>query len=101
MTEADVTLVITPRERFSVTERSLKNIYEHTTYPFKLVYVSGGTTNRFKSYLENESRLKHFQFIHTDRYTRIGCAAGSMANSNFCNTTVPIKATGIFCIDIF
>jgi len=68
MTEADVTLVITPRERFSVTERSLKNIYEHTTYPFKLVYVSGGTTNRFKSYLENESRLKHFQFIHTDRY---------------------------------
>lgn len=68
MKEPDVTLVIVPRERFSVTERALKNVYEHTTYPFKLVYVSGGTTNRFKSYLENESRRKHFQFIHTDRY---------------------------------
>jgi len=68
MTEADVTLVITPRERFSVSARSLENIFEHTTYPFKLVYVSGGTTNRFKSHLENESRRKDFQFIHTDRY---------------------------------
>lgn len=68
MREPQVTLVIVPRERFSVTERSLKNVYEYTTYPFELVYVSGGTTNRFKSYLENESRRRHFKFIHTDRY---------------------------------
>src|SRR5262249_3825812 len=68
MIEAEVTLGIGPRERFSVSARSLENIFEHTTYPFKLVYVSGGTTNRFKSHLENESRRKDFQFIHTDRY---------------------------------
>lgn len=68
VTEPDVTLVIVPRERYSVIERSLENIYEHTTYPFKLVYVTAGTTNRFKSYLENESRRKHFQLIYADRY---------------------------------
>ena len=89
MREPQVTLVIVPRERFSVTERSLKNVYEYTTYPFELVYVSGGTTNRFKSYLENESRRRHFKFIHTDRYlspnqARNLCfAARERANTSF------------------
>lgn len=43
MVEPEVTIVVSPRERFSYTRESLESIYEHTKAPFKLVYVDGGS----------------------------------------------------------
>ncbi len=43
MQKDKVTIVVVPRERFSVTQRSLENVYAETDYPFTLVYVDGNS----------------------------------------------------------
>jgi len=67
MEDPQVTIVVVPRERFSYTERSLQSIYDHTTFPFKLVYVSAGAPSRIKQFLAIESVEKKFELVSTDR----------------------------------
>jgi len=66
MGDPQVTIVVVPRERFSYTERSLQSIYDHTTFPFRLVYVSAGAPSRVKQFLVFESAQKNFQLVSTD-----------------------------------
>ena len=68
MAEPQVTIVVVPRERFSLTRESLESIYENTKIPFKLVYVDGGSPAKIQRYLEAKSRDKGFQLIRTDYY---------------------------------
>lgn len=68
MSEADVTIVVVPRERFSYTRESLESIYQNTRFPFDLVYVDGNSPPGTKRYLESESRKKGFRLIRTDHY---------------------------------
>lgn len=68
MPEPQVTIVVVPRERFSFVERALPNVYEHTTMPFQLIYVSGGTPLHVRRYLERESEQRGFQCLFTERY---------------------------------
>ncbi len=68
MTTPQVTIVVVPHERFSCAERSLESIYEHTKFPFTLVYVDGGSPKRVKRYLEARARQRGFQIIRTDCY---------------------------------
>jgi len=63
-----VTIVVAPRERFSFARESLESIYEHTTYPFELVYVSAGSPRALVRYLEEQARQKSFELIHVKRY---------------------------------
>ena len=63
-----VTLVVVPRERFSQTQRSLEDLYEHTTLPFDLVYVDGGAPPSIRHYLEVAAGQRHFQLIRVDRF---------------------------------
>ncbi|MGB3761496.1 MAG: glycosyltransferase family 2 protein, partial [Rivularia sp. (in: cyanobacteria)] len=37
MSEPQVTIIVSPRERFSYTRESLESIYENTQIPFKLI----------------------------------------------------------------
>ncbi|MDZ4874088.1 MAG: hypothetical protein CLLPBCKN_003484 [Chroococcidiopsis cubana SAG 39.79] len=68
MAEPQVTIVVVPRERFSLTQKSLESIYENTTIPFKLIYVDGGSPARIRDYLAAQAREKNFQLIRTDYY---------------------------------
>ncbi|GGA39580.1 glycosyltransferase family 2 protein [Okeania sp. KiyG1] len=68
MTKPEVTIVVSPRERFSYTRQSLESIYENTKYPFSLVYVDGGSPKNIKKYLETQSTEKGFQLIITEHY---------------------------------
>jgi GT2 family glycosyltransferase len=63
-----VTIIVVPRERFSVTQRSLENIYEETDCPLALMYIDGGSPKSIKEYLLNQSRERHFQLIRTNHY---------------------------------
>ncbi|MEM6445403.1 MAG: glycosyltransferase [Cyanobacteria bacterium P01_D01_bin.123] len=63
-----ITILVSPRERFSHTRASLESIYEHTTYPFELVYVDGGSPKSVHTYLERQARERGFQLIRSDRY---------------------------------
>lgn len=68
MSEAIVTIVVVPRERFSCTQASLESIYEHTKIPFKLIYVDGNSPTKVRKYLQQQAQEKNFQLIRTDYY---------------------------------
>lgn len=68
VTETQVTIIVSPRERFSYTRQSLESIYEHTKFPFKLIYVDGGSPENVKSYLEQAAKEKGFELIRCDYY---------------------------------
>lgn len=68
MKTPSVTLVVVPRERFSCTRESLDSIYEHTDWPFRLVYVDGHSPPHIHRYLETQAQEKGFQIIRTDYY---------------------------------
>ena len=66
--DPSVTVVVVPRERFSLTQRSLEDLYEHTTLPFRLIYVDGGAPSDIRRYLVEASNRRHFQLIRADRF---------------------------------
>ena len=68
MQDAQVTIVVVPRERLSFMDRCINSVFQNTTVPFKLLYVSGGIPNQAKEYLERESSLRDFRFLIDENY---------------------------------
>ncbi|PYM60735.1 MAG: glycosyltransferase [Candidatus Rokuibacteriota bacterium] len=68
MSEPLVTIVVVPRERFSVTRRALEALYASTPRPFRLVYVDGGSPPRIRRYLAAEARSRGFELVRTERH---------------------------------
>ncbi len=68
MTEPPVTIVVVPRERFSITRRALESLYANTSGPFRLVYVDGGSPAPIRRYLAAEARARGFELVRTERY---------------------------------
>jgi GT2 family glycosyltransferase len=63
-----VTIVVSPRERFSVSARSLESIYEHTDAPFDLVYVDGGSPRYVRDYLAKAASERGFKLIRSETF---------------------------------
>jgi hypothetical protein len=63
-----VTLVVSPRERFSGTEEALACLYENTRTPFDLVYVDGHPPPRVRRNLERQAREKGFRLIRVPHF---------------------------------
>src|SRR5262245_39158566 len=68
MAETQATIVVVPRERFSYAQRSLASIFEHTAFPFRLIYVDAATPRIVRKYLQEESERRTFQLLSTSRY---------------------------------
>ncbi|MFB2935697.1 glycosyltransferase family 2 protein [Aerosakkonemataceae cyanobacterium BLCC-F154] len=68
MEEPLVTIVVSPRERFSCASESLESIYEFTDTPFKLVYVDGNSPSKVQSYLQEQAAAKGFELIRKNYY---------------------------------
>jgi len=68
MTQPEVTLVVVPRERFSYTRQSLESIYQHTKYPFDLIYVDGNSPRHIRQYLQQQADEKQFILVHSEQY---------------------------------
>jgi len=68
MGDPQVTIVVVPRERFSLIPRSLETLYEHTTVPFQLIYVAAGAPPSMQPYLETAAGQKGFTLLQTDRF---------------------------------
>ena len=69
MTETPkVTIVVSPRERFSFTEKSLESVYEHTQTPFHLVYVDGNSPRSIHDYLAAQALQKGFELVRVDHF---------------------------------
>ncbi|NJL82375.1 MAG: glycosyltransferase [Chloroflexaceae bacterium] len=63
-----VTIVVSPRERFSFARQSLESIYKHTQIPFRLVYVDGNSPAEVQQYLLDQAQQRQFQLIRTEYY---------------------------------
>ncbi len=59
----EVTIVVTPRERFGLAEESLDSIYRHTTPPFDLVYVNGGGPRSLRRRLVELAAERGFELV--------------------------------------
>lgn len=64
----EVTIVVVPRERFSVALRSLTMLYDVTDEPFELVYVDGNSPAAVRDRLLEESRRRGFALLRTEHY---------------------------------
>ncbi|BAY71890.1 hypothetical protein NIES23_47130 [Trichormus variabilis NIES-23] len=64
----DVTIIVSPRERFSCTREALESIYENSDYPFQLIYIDGASPRHIQKYLAEQAQQKQFQLIRTDYY---------------------------------
>ncbi|NJN20871.1 MAG: glycosyltransferase [Leptolyngbya sp. RL_3_1] len=63
-----VTIIVSPRERFSHAKASLESIYAHTQIPFQLIYVDGGSPRDVHNYLQQKSTEQGFQLIRTESF---------------------------------
>lgn len=68
MSAPRVTIVVTQRERFSLSERSLNALYDTADAPFDLIYVDGRSPRRIQAMLERQARARGFRLIRRDQY---------------------------------
>ena len=66
--ELDVTVIMSPREQFGLTRRSLESLYANTGCPFALIYVDGGSPASVRDYLRAESERRGFTLLRTDYF---------------------------------
>ncbi|NER24062.1 MAG: glycosyltransferase family 2 protein [Symploca sp. SIO1B1] len=76
MSTPKVTLIVTQRERFSLTKPSLESILsDYASYPFDLIYVDGNSPAPVQQYLQQQAQTHEFiTLIRRDRYLRSNVA---------------------------
>jgi len=68
MQSALVTIVVVPRERFSIAPHSLESIYQHTTGPFELVCVDGASPRAVRRWLDQAAAQYGFTLLRSEQY---------------------------------
>lgn len=63
-----VTIVVSPRERFSVSRRSLESIYANTPEPFRLIYMDCGSPAYVRDWLKRESQARGFELLRFEEH---------------------------------
>ncbi len=63
-----VTVVVVPRQRFSMARRSLLSVLKHTPPSTPLVYVDGGSPRPLREWLDRCARRRGFSIIRTPHY---------------------------------
>ncbi len=64
----DTTVVVVPREQFSVALRSLDSILERTSASHELIYIDGNSPPEVRSGLESRARAHGFRLLRSERY---------------------------------
>lgn len=70
MQRRDVTVVVVPRERFSVAQRSLESVLANTRAPHRLIYVDAGGPPGLAAWLDAQSAAHGFRLIREPRFLR-------------------------------
>jgi GT2 family glycosyltransferase len=65
---SDITLVVIPRERFSMARESLESLYANTPPGFQLIYVDGNAPRELRDYLRQQQLERGFELIRTEHY---------------------------------
>jgi GT2 family glycosyltransferase len=67
-TAEDVTIVVVPRERFSMGPRAIEHLYANTPPGFSLVCVEGNAPRRIARKLARLAEANGFELVRTDRF---------------------------------
>lgn len=68
MNHPHVTIIVTPRERFSGTETTLDSLYRDTDYPFDLVCVDICSPAPVRTVIQSKAQQYGFTVLNCDRY---------------------------------
>lgn len=68
MPKPRVTIVVTQRERFALSERSLNALYETADEPFELIYVDGRAPAPVQAMLQRQAAERGFKLIRKEQY---------------------------------
>ncbi len=68
MAQTQITIIVTPRDRFCFTQESLETLYKNTDIPFELIYVDAGSPDHIRDYLLKQSQEKKFKLIRVEHY---------------------------------
>jgi GT2 family glycosyltransferase len=68
MNQPDVTIVVSPRERFSSTRVTLETLFEVTPPPFEMVYVDGGVPKPIRRWLQSKADSRGFRLVGDGSY---------------------------------
>jgi GT2 family glycosyltransferase len=60
------TIVVVPRERFGMAQRSFRSLLMHTPASVPIVYVDGGSPPPLRAWLQERSRQRGFRLIRTE-----------------------------------
>ena len=85
MNNAKVTVVVVPRERFSVARRSLESLIANTPAGFDMVYVDGGSPPPLCRYLKQAAARHGFRLLRYDCYL----SPNEARNIGFAGVTTP------------
>jgi GT2 family glycosyltransferase len=64
----DITLVVIPRERFSMARESLESLQANTPPGLRMIYIDGGSPRDLRDYLRDAQRQQGFELIRTGHY---------------------------------
>jgi len=64
----DLTLIVIPRERFSMARESLESLYANTPPGFQLIYIDGNAPRELRDYLRAAQATRGFELIRTEHY---------------------------------
>lgn len=67
-TKPQVTIIVTPRERFGVAKESLESIYEFTPEPFELIYVDGKSPKELSAWITEQAAQRGFEHVKLDHF---------------------------------
>lgn len=68
MNSPAISIIIVPREQFSVTERCVETLYRETSLPFELIYVDGNSPDGTRDYLQESSQEHGFTLLRSEHY---------------------------------
>ncbi|NJK40195.1 MAG: glycosyltransferase [Acaryochloridaceae cyanobacterium SU_2_1] len=68
MTQPNITIIVSPRERFQFARESLESLYENTIAPFRLIYIDNNSPAARRRYLETQAQQRGFQIIRSQQY---------------------------------
>ncbi|MDJ0975247.1 MAG: glycosyltransferase [Planctomycetota bacterium] len=66
----DVTLVVVPRERFSVARRALESVLANTRVPYRLLYVDAGGPPDLATWLDGQAETHGFEVLRSPTFLR-------------------------------
>ncbi|MDB5971337.1 MAG: glycosyl transferase family 2 [Hydrocarboniphaga sp.] len=64
----DLSLIVIPRERFSMARESLESLYANSPPGFRLIYVDGNAPREVRDYLRGAQIARGFELIRSEHY---------------------------------